>query len=185
MTEHETHKKALLILDIQKDFTDSRARMPVDSSQAKRIIENINRLIDEAKRNGTVVIYVKNAFSRFDFIGNLFRNNAALKDSLGSDFDTRLNVVNQNIFKKSRPDAFTNRDLDMFLVNREIDEIFVTGVFADQCVLSTSKSAIRRGIKINLIQDAVGAKNDKVVLKAVEKVRKVGGIIKTAKLAFD
>ena len=49
--------QALLVVDIQNDFTGQQARMPVEKSQANEIIRNINNLVGHAQHNEWVVIY--------------------------------------------------------------------------------------------------------------------------------
>ena len=185
MSGNEKSRKALLVLDIQEDFTGPKARMPVEAGQAGKMIANVNVLSSGAMRIGMTVIYIKNAFSRFDFIGNIFRNHASIKDSPGSAFDARLIIVGDTIFEKSQPDAFTNRDFERFMANRGIDELYITGVFADQCVLSTSKSAIRRGFKVNYISDAVASTTADDVDRAIAKIRKFGASIRETQSALS
>jgi len=50
----------------------------------------------------------------------------------------------------------------------------MTGVFADQCVMSTAKGGLQRQYSVAVIPEAVAAKNDKNHDKAIEKFRKLG-----------
>jgi len=184
MSEYGIPKKAVLILDIQEDFTGSNARMPVDPAQARGMIENVNWLVAESQKRGVLVVYVKNAFHRYDLIGNLFRNRAAVKKSPGGAFDGRLAVVNENVFCKSRPDAFSNRDLEMFLLDRQANELFMTGVFAERCVYSTSKSALAKGFAVTYIRDAVASRTMEAANKAAARIERAGAIIRDTKTAF-
>ena len=94
-------KKALLIIDIQKDFTGENAKMPVDSKQATQMIANLNRIIDKSKDLNLTVIYIGNEYSKFDIL-NIFRNFAAIKETDGIKMDNRLHVVTKNYFSKNK-----------------------------------------------------------------------------------
>lgn len=171
-------RQALLVMDVQADFTGERARMPVDPGEAEQMMGHLNALIDKAPQKGWVVIYIRNVFSKGDRIANLFRNNAAVTGSPGVDFDPRLNVVNQNIFRKNQPDAFSNRNFERFLARQRINELYITGVFADQCVFWTAKGALNRGYKVNYLSDCVAAKTSQDTRHAVAEIRKEGAIIR-------
>ena len=170
--------KALLVLDIQKDFTGDAARMPVETAQAARMIANVNSLIHYFDDNGEPVIYIRNVFPKKDFIANLFRNNAAVENSPGIEFDTRLFMANDHIFDKSEPDAFSNAGLERYLIENNVSELFITGVFADQCVFWTSKGAMNRGYEVNYIKDAVASGSIKRINNAIARIERDGATVR-------
>lgn len=173
-------RKALLVLDVQKDFTAAGARMPVDKTQAESMIRSINAAVSRFRERGDLVVYVRNVFRRGDIL-NVFRNFAAIEGSAAIAFDERLNVVSDLVFDKSRPDAFSNRELESFLVANRVSEITVTGLFADQCVYWTSRGALNRGYKVNYAVDAVAAGSDRAITRAAESLRARGASIVTAR----
>ena len=83
MLQNFTSNKALLVLDIQNDFTGDRAKMPVDGQQVGTVIKNLNKIIDRAKDIGLTIIYIGNEYSKFDIL-NIFRNFASLKGTAGA-----------------------------------------------------------------------------------------------------
>ncbi len=177
MSGYRKPRKALLILDIQEDFTGSKARMPVDRIQAESMIENVNMISVEARRKDIEVIYIKNGFPGYDVVGNVIRRHAAMRNSPGCAFDKRLMVINENIFSKCLPDAFSNRAFEMFLMNEEINELYMTGVFAERCVLSTARGALKRGFIVHVIRDAVASATMAAVERAALKLEKLGASI--------
>jgi nicotinamidase-related amidase len=102
--------KALLVLDIQKDFTAEGARMPVNPDQVEGMLSAINDVAAQFEKSGDTVVYIRNVFPRNE-IGNLFRRSAAVVGSPGVEFDERLTRVSDLVFDKSRPDAFSNAGL--------------------------------------------------------------------------
>lgn len=165
--------KALLILDIQNDFTSSTAKMPVDTNQAREIIANINKLTANTQANGLLPIYIGNEFSKNDIL-NIFRNFAAIKGSEGCKIDERLNVVNNNYFSKNRGSAFTNKLLAAFLELRKINELYVAGLYGEACVRATVKSAIKHGYNVTVLSDCIASKTDKKRKSTIEKYRNTG-----------
>ena len=177
---YKNPKRALLVLDVQKDFTSDSARMPIDRSQVVPLIRNINSLITDSQGKGDLVIYIRNVFHRPD-VANLFRHYAAIEGSPGVAFDDRLLMVSDRVFDKSQPDAFSNKGLESFLVANQVGEITVCGVFADQCVYWTSRGALSRGYNVNYAVDAVGAGSARDISRAAASIEKYGARLVTSK----
>jgi nicotinamidase/pyrazinamidase len=165
--------KALLVVDIQNDFTGQKARMPAEKSQANEIIRNINNLVGYSQYNEWVVIYIGNEYSSFDPL-NVFRNFAAIKGSEGVKLDPKLAVINQNYFSKKTEDAFSNLELLTFLKQSKINEILVTGVYAEACILQTIKGGLRNGFLVKAIADGIGTKSQKKRQSCLDKYKKLG-----------
>ena len=172
--KYKNPKKALLVMDIQNDFTSPNAKMPVDSIQATDMIKNINSILEQSEHHNYLVVYIRNEFGKGNFIANIFRNYAAIKGSPGAEFDKRLKVINNNYFSKDEPDAFSSEKLNEFLTANQVDELYICGVFADQCVYWTSRGALNRKYKVNIIEDCVATDDDKAKLKAIEKYKENG-----------
>lgn len=164
-------KKALLILDIQDDFTGNYARMPMDIIQTNEMIHNLNKLITSLDRSSCEIIYIGNEFSKFDFL-NIFRNFAAVKGTKGIKQDSRLKIISDNYFPKKRENAFTNPSFDAFLKSKSVTELFISGLMAEACVYSTTKAAIKKGYKVNMLIDCIvttsNRKRDKMLPKYVK-----------------
>jgi len=177
--------KALLVIDVQEEFTGPDGKMPVDPVQAKRLLPTVNSLIEEAERKGVLVVYVKTVFLKSDRIANWFRNQAGIEGSPALDFDRRLVVVNDKVFVKHESDAFSNAEFEKYLVANRVNELYLTGVFADFCVFYTSRGALQRGYKVNFVRDAVAAKTSDDAAKAADKIGKEGAAVIEAERAFE
>jgi nicotinamidase-related amidase len=165
--------KALLVMDVQKDFVGIDAKMPVAKDEVDSMIANINGITARLQANGNIVIYIRNVFPRND-IANLFRNNAAVENTDGIAIDDRVKQLSDNVFDKAQPDAFSNKSFERFLIDNRINEITVTGVFADQCVYWTSVSALNRGYKVNFMKNGVAAAKAGDIEKAASALKDKG-----------
>lgn len=170
----QKEKNALLVIDIQKDFTSSTARMPVSPQQAEHMIQVVNQLQEEKK--DWEIIYIYNSYSRFDLL-NIFRNFAAIKNTEGGKMDERLNILSQNLFSKDKTSAFINPKLDLFLKENGINTLYLTGLYSEACVTRTAVAALKRNYKVNIIQDALASKTEKAREKACQRLASAGATI--------
>jgi nicotinamidase-related amidase len=169
----ESPKTALLVLDMQEDFLGEKARMPIKDEQIPAITAVVNGLIDEFERNGQEIIYIKSEFPKIA-LGNKIRHYAAIKGSPGTKIYGKIRISGNAVFSKKTPDAFSNKEFADYLEAHQIKRLVITGVYADQCVLSTTMAALDRNYQITFVRNGVGARSDKDVNKACEKVRNRG-----------
>jgi nicotinamidase-related amidase len=170
----ESPKTVLLVLDMQEDFLGAKARMPIKEDQIPALTAVVNSLIDEFEKNGQEIIYIKSEFPKIA-LGNRIRHHAAIKGSPGTEIYNKIRISGTAIFSKKTPDAFSNQEFARYLEAHQVIRLVITGVFADQCVLSTTMSALDRNYQITFVRNGVGARSDKDVNKACEKVKKRGG----------
>ena len=119
---------ALIVLDIQRDFIGDQARMPVAKHHVSPMIENINMFIEKSTKV-IPIVYVGNEFEKKQFISNWFRNNAALKGSLGAKLDKRLKIVNDLYFSKNQGNALSNLKLVNYFKGNRIKHLIIVGRF--------------------------------------------------------
>ena len=166
-------KQAILIIDIQDDFTGENAKMPVDKNQAVEMISNLNKLIDKTDTSKTEIIYIGNEYSKWDIL-NIFRNFASIRGTDGTKLDKRLHIVNETYFSKSKMNAFSNPDLASYLRAKNINEIFIGGLYADACIYGTAKGGLKEKLKVNVLTDCIATKSDKMRDKTILKYEKIG-----------
>ena len=75
--------------------------------------------------------------------------------SPGIVMDKRVAVKSKNEFIKHRGDSFSNPDLDSFLKKNSINEVFLVGLDAEQCVYNTALGAMNRGYTVTIVTDAI------------------------------
>ncbi|MBL4931718.1 isochorismatase family protein [Clostridium paridis] len=170
--DNEKNKRALLVIDIQEDATGTKSKSPYKDTN--KLINDANLIINESNKKGIAIIYIKHYFKN-NFFYRLINRNRFIKGTPGSEIDSRINIIGNNIFTKEKGDAFTNSDLNDFIMEKGIKELFIIGLDAANCVYKTSKGAKYRGYKVFVIVDAIVTSNMGNMPKILEKFKQ-GGI---------
>jgi nicotinamidase-related amidase len=173
IAKYENPKTALLVLDMQDDFMGKNAKAPINKEQIPAITAVVNSLIDKFERNGQPIVYVKSEFPK-RAIGNRIRHYAAIEGSAGTNIFGKIRISGNVIFSKKEPDAFSNPDFEKYLVANQINQLVITGVYADQCVLYTTLGALNRKYQVKFVRNGVGDSSAKEVNKACETVKNKG-----------
>jgi nicotinamidase/pyrazinamidase len=161
-------QKALLVIDVQEDYTGLRGKQPVPYKNVEEQIAAINRLIDHASITGTHVVYIRQIFDnnilmRF-FVGR------TIEGLPGTELDSRINVINGNDFTKKISDSFSNPALESFLILHQVGNLYLVGLDAAYCVHKTALGALNRGYRVTVVTDAILARDDMSnILKRYEK----------------
>ncbi len=171
--ESESPKTVLLVMDMQEDFLGETAKMPINKEQIPAITAVVNSLIDEFERNGQQIIYIKSEFPKIA-LGNRIRHHAAIEGSPGTNIYGKIRISGKVIFSKKKPNAFSNPEFEKYLVENQVSQLVITGVYADQCVLDTALGALDRKYQVKFVRNGVGSSSEKAVNKACEKVKKRG-----------
>lgn len=151
-------RRALLVIDIQEDSTGITAKesSPFKNESATYIMA-VNKIIEEAVKKDFVIVYIRQEFDgvRGKLISRITSDGVDIKGQPGSEIDQRVSIVSNNIFHKALSDAFSNQAFESFLVNQQVNELYLTGIDAEYCVYYTAKGALNRGYRVNLVTDGV------------------------------
>jgi nicotinamidase-related amidase len=170
-------QRALLVMDMQLDLVGENAKMPIENS-VENLIKTVNSIIDDFNSEGYEIIYIRSVFSKYD-IANFFRNKACITGTKGIEIDPRVNIVSVNIFDKKGSSAFSNKDFENYLIENQINELYLIGVMAEGCVYKTAIGGLDRKYTVNFIENAVGVWKMKNFEPTKEKLNKRGARIIT------
>jgi nicotinamidase-related amidase len=148
-------------LDFQRDFLADDGRMPVARQHVAPVLAAARCAVDQARLRGDLIVKVGNEFRRGDIVGNLLRRRAAVSGSAGTVWDDRIDVEDALYVPKSAGSAFTNPALGAALDARGIRHLLVAGLFAKGCVRATAEAALRRGLTVEVLGDAVACSSDR------------------------
>lgn len=146
-------ERFVIVLDIQEYYTSN----DLSDSASQNLIDSVNYVINNTDSDH--VIYVKsnhkvlNISSSYPFIYVSF-------DSAAMQFDKRLNIVNDNIFIKESPSAFSQEDLNNFLNKENAKEIIIIGLMAEKCVYKSYAEGLKIGYDMYIIPSAIAGNTE-------------------------
>ena len=147
--------RALLVMDIQESSGNrvARSEQPPIDTPFGMMLHNVNSLIDGFALAGDEVAYIRQVF-KSDFLTRL-HGGRIVAGRLQPRICRWVRLVNGNDFVKQRTDAFSCRELENFLIERQVNEIFLVGLDAAFCVYYTALGGLQRGYRVTVITDAV------------------------------
>lgn len=167
---YDTPNAALLVMDVQNDITHGKAY-----GDTSAFVEHVNQAIAVAEENGMDVLYIQNVYGNNPIV-MLLSGGTGQKGTPGVEFDSRLKVVSNHVFVKSRGDSFSSETFEQYLVDRKIDTLTIVGADAAGCVLRTAQGGKNRGYGVTIIKDAVITAANDAKMKLVEEQYTKDGI---------
>lgn len=171
---------ALLLLDYQHDFLEPTGKMPVSSTHVEPMLASTQLVLDRASDQCAHVVAVTNEFPPSQIIRNLLRRRAALAGTRGASWDPRIAAPGAIRLAKSKPSAFSNPRLMDLLDAAGIREVAVAGLYARACVTATVKDAVRFGLHVTLLENALACRDDRSRAAAVARMASFGAEVTTA-----
>lgn len=172
--------KALLIVDVQNDFCPGGA---LPAPQGDTIIPVINDIMNKFD----VVIASKDWHPNDS---KHFKKWPAhcIANTNGAEFHPELNEakINQVLLKgtKNEDDGYsafeaTNINLNQFLTDKQISDIFIAGLTTEYCIKNTAKDSIQNGYLTYVIKDAIAPvkPNSRKEKKALKTMSNKGALI--------
>jgi ureidoacrylate peracid hydrolase len=161
---------ALVIIDVQHDFCSEKGAMAerfgFDMKEIREAVPRLNAFIEECRKTGVPVIWVREIFSD----DKMHPNQKAIwgagddiwlirEDGDGIDFYE--NIIGpedgEPVITKWSYDAFEDTDLDLLLKSRGIETLLMTGFTTNVCVETTARHGYIKGYYIALVEDCAGA----------------------------
>lgn len=158
----ERPNAALLVIDMQEDFTRMTGKMAHDAEKRDRAIEHINQLANEARANGIPVIEISHAFTDplEKIVVKLISGGAGIEGSPGLKRDEALTFEANYHVWKHEGDSFTAPMFERFLDDHKIGHLYLTGQDANACVNSTARGALKRRYAVTMLDAGILARNE-------------------------
>ncbi len=174
--DYDAPQKALVIIDIQEDYTGKTAKPPFPYKNSKGLIDSVNRLIEETQQTNFIIIYIRQEFDGpvGRLIANTFAKGTAIKGNAGTEIDSRIKIVSNHIFGKPKGDSFSNPEFEQYLIDNRIDELYLAGIDAEFCIYHTALGALNRKYKVTIIKDAIAIRNEHKLQKMLGKYKDKG-----------
>jgi len=172
---YPTPRTALLVVDIQEDYTGPQAKKPYRDGDKIVMVSNV--LLTQAQTRGDVVVYIKNVID--NPIVSVFTGGINAPGSPGTEMDRRLiKVPGAMTFTKSLSDAFSTPELDAYLRENQVNQLLITGLDGAYCVNATARGALNRGYKVTLFRDGIATESSKSIDKLSQNWREAGAQVK-------
>ncbi len=179
---------ALIVVDMQNDYISpkgSAGKRGEDCSAAEAMVPNFIRLIDEARRVGLTIIYVKTTHSEWtDTPSWIYRSSqkgglsTCRESTWGAEFYQGISPLpTERVVIKHRYSAFINTDLNTVLKARGIQSVLVGGVATNVCVETTARDAYMFDYYVTMIDDCCAAYDAKLHLGTLENMRRHFGLV--------
>lgn len=148
--------KALLVIDMLRDFIDEDGKLTTGPS-GRGIVKFIGEKISEFRQKGYPIIFICDNHEIDDKEFDMFPVHCVAETS-GSEIITDLEVMeNDKVIFKRRYSAFYGTDLDLYLREKNIDQLYMVGVCTNICVLYTAADARNISYKVNIYKDGVAS----------------------------
>jgi nicotinamidase-related amidase len=168
-------RTALLVIDVQEDYTGPDARKRY--RDGNRIVEASNALLAQAQKKGILMVFIKNVID--NPMISVLTGGINAPGAPGTEMDRRLfRVPGAKTFSKNRSDAFSNPELDAFLRGNNVDRLLLTGLDAAYCVNATALGALNRGYTVILFPDGIATESGKNLKELSLRWRQAGAQVK-------
>ena len=166
-------KSALLVIDVQNDTLSMPQFKNKDTT-----IEYLNAAIAQAESQGMEIIYIRQEYSNpvdFPLSFGMYQ-----KGSKGAALSSDITMASDVIFPKFRSDAFSNKDFESYLVEHQIDTLYLTGAESTACVYKTALGGVNRNYRVIALKDSIFCMNEKAFPKILQQYQKKGIEIQTS-----
>lgn len=183
---------ALVVVDVQNDFVSpngSAGKRGEDVSAALAIMAPLSSLINEARRVGLTVVYIRTTHSEWtDTPSWIYRTSqkaglsTCREGTWGAEFyDGIAPLPTERVVVKHRYSAFINTDLNTVLKARNIQSVLVCGVATNVCVETTARDAYMFDYYVTMIDDCSAAYEAKLHLSTLDNMRRHFGLVASSK----
>jgi ureidoacrylate peracid hydrolase len=179
---------ALVVVDVQNDFVSpngSAAKRGEDVTAAVAMVPNLLKLIDEARKVGLTIVYIRTTHSEWtDTPSWIYRSsqksglNTCREGTWGAELYEGISPsTKERVVVKHRYSAFINTDLNTVLKARGIQSVLVCGVATNVCVETTARDAYMYDYYVTMIDDCSAAYEPKLHLGTLENMRRHFGLV--------
>jgi len=165
-------KAAIVVVDVINDFVSGTLKC----ESAVKIIPNIQRLLDFARKKKIPVIYTND--THLPGIDEEFEiwPQHALVGTKGAEVIEELKPMKGDyVLQKRRYSAFFGTYLDLLLRELKVDTLVLVGLVTNVCIQNTAGDAFFRGYRVIVPEDCVEAINEDAQKSGIEYMKTIYG----------
>ncbi len=170
-------RTAVLVIDIQEDYTGEHARKRYRDGDG--IVTATNAVLAQAEARGLAVVYVENVIT--NPVLRVLAGDLNPPGEPGTETDRRiLRLAGARRVTKGRSDAFSNPELDAHLRAFQVDHVVIVGLDAAYCVNSTTHGALNRGYRVTVLRDGIATESGRSLDDLARSWRDAGATVLTS-----
>ena len=165
-------KTAVVVVDMINDFVSGTLKC----ERAVKIIPNIQRLLDFARKKKIPVIYTND--THLPGIDEEFEiwPQHALVGTKGAEVIKELEPVKGDyVLQKRRYSAFFGTYLDLLLRELKVETLMLVGLVTNVCIQNTAGDAFFRGYRVIVPEDCVEATSEEAQKAGIEYMKTIYG----------
>ncbi len=112
-----TERKALIVIDMQKDYLWEK-RKPMFTYDTDQLVGNVNRLIALYMEKGYDIIYIKHILPKI-----MWGVGFSIKGTEGAELYDGLDLVSDLCFEKNRSDTYTAKAFREYMKEQDYSEV--------------------------------------------------------------
>ena len=177
---------ALIVIDMQNDFVHDDGGLAKNGGNVKptqAIVPALNRLIAEARKAGTPVIFVRAAHNEWTTSEARREKQRGrthpicVEGTWGCEFYGVAPLDDECIVTKHRFSAFINTDLDLILRAQGIKTIIMTGTATNVCVESTARDGFMLDYYVVFLGDCTGCGDPEMHDATLKNIARTFGVV--------
>ena len=165
--------KAVLVVDMLRGFLEDGYPLYI-GAEARRIIPNIQRLLEQELAQGSKVFFICDRHDPDDLEFKMFPPHC-IEGTAETEVIPELAKYPGEIIPKKRYSGFFGTELEAKLKELKPEKLIVCGVLTNICVMHTAASARNRDYEVEVPVDCVASPDEKAHQFALEHIEKVLG----------
>ena len=153
-------KQALLVIDVQKIYTNDASAYYVENQAA--VVSNINKLIEKYKKD-SLIVYIahknkadgSDSGRMYDYAGD-DGEVEFIEGTEAVDYDSNLLIVDGIHLVKHKYDSFVGTGLYDLLKSKGVEKVIIVGFMTNFCCESTARTAHDLDFYVDFVRDATG-----------------------------
>ncbi|MCI0439592.1 MAG: cysteine hydrolase [Chloroflexi bacterium] len=162
---------AVIVVDMLDGFL-TPGRNLYCGDEARKIIPNVQRLIEEEQARGSKVFFICDTHDPDDLEFEMFPVHC-VRGTMEAELIPELQGYEGDVIRKRRYSAFFETDLDKRLEELAPEKVIVCGVCTDICVMHTTSDARNRDYAVEIPTDCVASfseENHEYALKHMKEI---------------
>jgi isochorismate hydrolase len=162
---------ALLVIDMQRYFTDFTSHAYIPSSKA--ILGNIKNLIDAFRMTNLAVIFTRHSLDEDEdpgIMGRWWGDTIRRGDPLSQLDSNLIPLEREVVIQKTRYNAFSGTKLHENLKNLGIKSVVITGVMTHLCCETTAREAFTRDYEVYFVVDGTATQTEELHISSLRTI---------------